>query len=57
MAFHSSYAVFDAKVGYAISEAAEIYVRAENLFDAQYQTAKGYGTAGRSVYFGVTGRF
>jgi vitamin B12 transporter len=56
-AFHSSYTVVNARVAYAISEAAEVYVRAENLFDAEYQTVEGYSTPGRSAYFGVSGRF
>jgi vitamin B12 transporter len=57
VAFHSSYTVVNARVAYAIGEAAEVYVRAENLFDAEYQTVEGYSTAGRSAYFGVSGRF
>ncbi len=56
-AFHSSYTVIDARVAYAVSAAAEIYLRAENLFDAEYQTVEGYSTAGQSFYFGVSGRF
>lgn len=55
--FHRDYTVASARVGYALSDAAELYVRAENLLDSEYQTAKGYSTADRSFYFGVAGTF
>jgi len=55
--FAEDYVVVSARVGYALTEAADLYLRAENLFDAQYQTAEGFSTADRSVYFGVSGRF
>ncbi|MBP7003271.1 TonB-dependent siderophore receptor [Amaricoccus sp.] len=51
------FVVVNARVAYAVTEAAEIYVRAENLFDEQYQTARGYGTSDRAFYAGVTARF
>lgn len=35
----------------------ELFGRVENLFDVQYQTAAGYGTAGRSAYIGARARF
>jgi vitamin B12 transporter len=35
----------------------EVFGRVENLTDAQYQTAAGYGTYGRSAYAGVRTRF
>ena len=40
-----------------VTDAAEVYVRAENLFDEQYQTARGYGTSDRAFYAGVAARF
>jgi vitamin B12 transporter len=47
----------DARAAYAVTDTAEVYLRAENLFDEQYQTARGYGTADRSFFFGVAARF
>lgn len=35
----------------------EIYGRVDNLFDADYATAAGYGTYGRAAYGGVRARF
>jgi vitamin B12 transporter len=51
------FTLVDARIGYAITDQASVYLRAENLFDEQYQTARGYGTADRSFYFGLTGSF
>lgn len=53
----SDYVVVNARVAYAVTDAAEVYVRAENLFDEQYQTARGYGTSDRAFYAGVAARF
>jgi vitamin B12 transporter len=36
-----------------IGEKVELFGRIENLFDADYQTAAGYATAGRGVFVGV----
>jgi vitamin B12 transporter len=55
--FKEDFVVFNARAAYAFNDAAEVYLRAENLLDEQYQTARGYGTAGQSFYFGVAGRF
>jgi vitamin B12 transporter len=51
------YTLVDARIGYAITDQASVYLRAENLFDEQYQVARGYGTADRSFYFGLAGNF
>lgn len=51
------YTVVDARLGYRVTESAEAYLRVENLFDEEYQTARGFGTAGRSVFAGVAARF
>jgi vitamin B12 transporter len=56
-AFAEDYFVMSARAGYVLTEAADLYVRAENIFDKEYQTAEGFSTADRSVYFGVSGRF
>ncbi len=55
--FAEDYVVVNARAGYALTEEAELYIRAENLFDEQYQTARGYGTSDQAFYFGVAGRF
>lgn len=55
--FTEDFIVVNARLGYTLTEEAELYIRAENLFDEEYQTARGYGTADQSFFFGVTGRF
>ena len=42
---------------YAVSTEAEIFLRAENIFDAEYEEVKDFGTAGRSAYMGLRARF
>ena len=42
---------------YDLTENAELYLRAENLFDADYEEIKDFGTAGRSGYIGLRMRF
>ena len=37
--------------------AAELYLRAENLTNAEYQTARGFSTADQAFYFGIRGVF
>lgn len=41
------------RVAWRISPAVEIYVRAENAFDARYQDVVGYRTPGRTAYAGL----
>ena len=43
----------DANARYALSPRLELYARAENLLDADYQQVFGYGTPGRSGLLGV----
>lgn len=57
VAWRSDYTVVNARVAYALTEAAQVYLRAENLFDEEYQTVEGFSTAGSAVYFGVRGTF
>lgn len=40
-----------------VSDRIELFGRIENLTDAEYQTAAGYGMAGRSAYVGARARF
>ncbi|MDX5591937.1 TonB-dependent receptor plug domain-containing protein [Pseudovibrio sp. SPO723] len=51
------YFLLNGKVSYAFDEGPELYLRAENILDQEYQTANGYGTAGFSVYAGVKAQF
>ncbi|MBA3324743.1 MAG: TonB-dependent receptor [Rhodobacteraceae bacterium] len=55
--YAEDYVVFNARLAYAITDQAEVYVRAANLFDEQYQTTRGYSTSDRAVYAGVAARF
>ncbi len=55
--FAEDFVVVNARVGYDLTEEAQIYIRTENLFDEEYQTARGYGTSDQAFYFGVAGTF
>lgn len=55
--FAADYTLVNALVGYQITEAAELYLRAENLTDTDYQTARGYSAADQAFYFGIRGVF
>ena len=50
------YNLVNARLGYQIGEG-EVYARVENMFDEQYQTAKGYGTSDRAFYVGFSVNF
>jgi vitamin B12 transporter len=56
-AFEEDFTVVNAYLDYALTEDVSAYVRAENLFDAQYQTARGFSAADQAFYVGVAGRF
>ena len=51
------YAVVDLGLAYAVGDRAEAYLRVENLFDEDYETAGGYNTADRAVYVGLRSSF
>ncbi|MDR9483420.1 MAG: TonB-dependent receptor, partial [Salibaculum sp.] len=51
------YTVVNAKVGYALSDGAEAYMRVDNLLDTEYQTQAGYGTSDRAFYVGLRAQF
>lgn len=48
------YVLVSAKASYAFMDGWTAYVRGENLLDEDYETIRGYGTAGLSVYGGIT---
>ena len=47
------YAVFDLRASLPVGHGVEVFGRLENAFDADYQTAAGYATAGRGAFIGV----
>lgn len=51
------YTVVNGALFYDINETAQIYLRVENLFDEEYQTAAGFSASDRAAYFGVRARF
>ena len=51
------YRVFDLGLAYAVTDRAEAYLRVENLFDEDYETAGGFNTSDRAVYVGLRGSF
>ncbi len=63
----SAFAPADNKVGdytlvgmglsYDMTDTAQVYMRVENLFDEEYETAGGFNQPGRGVYLGVRADF
>ncbi|MGP1356850.1 TonB-dependent receptor plug domain-containing protein [Roseicyclus sp.] len=53
----ADYTLANAQIGYGLTETTEVYLRIENLFDEEYQTARGYGTSDRAFYIGIRSRF
>ena len=51
------YALATVRASLPLGEHLELFGRIENLTDAQYQTAAGYGTYGRSAFVGARARF
>lgn len=51
------YVLVNAKIGYKPTENTELYLRAENILDQEYQTVYGYGTPGFSVFAGFRAKF
>ncbi|HMC92803.1 MAG TPA: TonB-dependent receptor, partial [Allosphingosinicella sp.] len=47
------YLLASARIGWRLTKQLEAYVRAENAFDARYQDAVGYATAGRTIHAGL----
>ncbi len=46
----------DIRASVPLSGGLELFGRVENVFDADYQTAAGYGAPGRGAFIGVRGR-
>ncbi|WP_336067825.1 TonB-dependent receptor plug domain-containing protein [Nitratireductor rhodophyticola] len=51
------YLLVNAKIAYKPTEDTELYVRAENLLDQDYQTVRGYNTPGFGVFAGFRAKF
>ncbi|MCB1313766.1 MAG: TonB-dependent receptor [Sedimentitalea sp.] len=51
------FTVVNATLSYAVTDAAEIYLRIQNLLDEDYQTSAGYNAAGRAAYAGIRATF
>lgn len=49
----SGYAVLDLRASWEITDRVELFGRVENVWDEHYQTAAGFGTAGRGVFVGI----
>lgn len=50
------YELVDLRAAFELIEGIELFGRVENFFDAEYQTAAGYASAGRGVFVGLRGR-
>ena len=51
------YALATVRASLPVGEHLELFARVENLTDAKYQTAAGYGTYNRSAYVGARAKF
>ncbi|WP_299558395.1 TonB-dependent receptor [uncultured Sulfitobacter sp.] len=51
------YTVVGLGLSYDVTDTAQAYLRVENLFDEDYETAGGFNTPGRSAYVGIRADF
>jgi vitamin B12 transporter len=51
------YIVVGAGITFDVTDTAQAYLRLENLFDEDYETAGGYNTPGRAAYAGIRASF
>jgi vitamin B12 transporter len=49
----AGYELLDVRASFGIGNNLELFGRVENVFDTEYQTVAGYGTAGRGVFGGI----
>jgi len=52
-----AYTLVNLSLRYRITDALELYARAENLFDERYQEVFTFKAPGRAIYGGVRARF
>lgn len=50
------YELLDLRAAFDVFDGIELFGRVENVFDADYQTAAGYGSPGRGAFVGLRGR-
>lgn len=53
----ADYTVVNAALRYQVNDGVEAYLRVENLFDKDYQTAANFNASGQAFYFGLRGTF
>ncbi|WP_321364625.1 TonB-dependent receptor domain-containing protein [uncultured Celeribacter sp.] len=51
------YTLFNASLSYDLTDKVQLYLRADNLTDEDYETVSGYNTPGRSAYLGLKASF
>jgi vitamin B12 transporter len=51
------YTLFHINATYAVTDSVDAFLRVENLFDEDYETAGGFNTAGRAAYAGLRASF
>ncbi|WP_417272946.1 TonB-dependent receptor plug domain-containing protein [Celeribacter halophilus] len=51
------YTLFNASLSYDLTDTVQLYLRADNLTDEDYETVSGYNTPGRSAYLGLKASF
>lgn len=52
-----SFTLLDLRAAYPVNETFEVYGRVDNVFDDSYETARNYGTLGRTATVGVRAKF
>jgi vitamin B12 transporter len=52
-----SHTLLDLRAAYPVSETLEVYGRVDNVLDDSYETARNYGTQGRTATVGVRAKF
>ena len=52
-----AFSVVDTGLSKDLGQGREAYLRIENLFNEQYQSIAGYGTADRSAFVGLRAKF
>lgn len=52
-----SYTLLNAAAFYDLLDSLKLFLRLDNIFDTNYETIKGYGTPGFSIYGGVKAHF
>jgi len=51
------YTLFNASLSYDLTDTVQLYLRADNLTNEDYETVSGYNTPGRSAYLGLKASF